>query len=62
MKKFKKSRAVYASANLYKGIIHSYWLITPYDKKGREIPSSVQCAYNAEYYSSSSAMKMAAAL
>jgi len=62
MKKFRQSRAVYASLQNYNGVVHSYFLVTPYDKKGREIPTSVNCAYNAEYYSADQAMLMAGSL
>lgn len=62
MKKFKPSRAVFATAKLCKGSVNSYWIVTPYDKKYREIPTSVQCAYNTEYFSSEEAMSMATAL
>jgi hypothetical protein len=58
----KKSRAVYASLQTYIGVNHMYYLVTPYDKKGREIPTSVNCAYNAEYYTPDQAMLMAGAL
>lgn len=62
MKKFRKSRAVFASVYIYQGNLHSYFLVTAYDKKGREIPSSVNCAYNAEYYNENQAMRMAGSL
>jgi hypothetical protein len=62
MKKAKKSRAVYASVQVIKGAIHEYYLVTPYDKKGRAIPSSVNCAYNAAYFSDVEAMLMSGAL
>lgn len=62
MKKFRKSRAVYASVYIYQGHLNSFYLVTPYDKKGREIPSSVNCAYNSEYYSENQAMRMAGSL
>ena len=58
----KKSRAVYASLATYNGAQHGFYLVTPYDKKGREIPSSVNCAYNSEYFSPREAMLMAGAL
>jgi hypothetical protein len=62
MKKFKKSRAVFASVFIYQGQVHPYYLVTPYDKRGREIPTSVNCAYNAEYYTERQAMRMAGAI
>ena len=58
----KKSRVVFASLRTYTGVLHQYLLVTPYDKKGREIPSSVNCVYNAEYYTPDQAMLMAGAL
>jgi hypothetical protein len=58
----KKSRVVYASLNSYSGVQHVFYMVTPYDKKGREIPSSVNCAYNSEYYTPQQAMLMAGAL
>lgn len=62
MKKSKKSRAVYAALNSFKGLVHEYYLVIPYDKKGREIPSCVNCAYNSHYFSREEAMLMAGAL
>jgi hypothetical protein len=62
MKKFRQSRAVYASLKTYSGFQNLYYLVIPYDKKGREIPTSVNCAYNSEYYTSDQAMLMAGSL
>jgi hypothetical protein len=64
MKKFKKSRVVYASLSVIVGPKsgYEYYLVTPYDKKGREIPSSVNCAYNSAYFESEEAMLMSEAL
>ena len=68
MKKARKSRVAAAFISLLHGIqtedgTHSiYYVVTPYDKKGREIPSSVNCAYNSEYYSYESILPTAQAL
>jgi hypothetical protein len=51
MKKTRKSRVASASIETMFGSAGVYYLVTPYDKKGREIPSSVLCAYNSEYFS-----------
>jgi hypothetical protein len=32
------------------GIRTVYYTVVPYDKKGREIPSSVNCCYNSDYF------------
>jgi hypothetical protein len=37
-------------------------LVVPYDRRGREIPSSVSCAYNADYYGPEEAVAMVGAL
>jgi len=39
-----------------------YYAVTPYDKKGREIPSSVNCVYNSEYYAYEDILSTAQAL
>ena len=68
MKKARKSRVSSASVSLLYGIPTEegtqavYYVVTPYDKKGREIPSSVNCAYNSEYYSYDSILPTAQAL
>lgn len=62
MNKVRKPRAVYASIYEFKGHHHVYYSLTPYDKRGREIPSSVNCAYNSEYHSYESTLRMAQAL
>lgn len=62
MKKVRKSRVVSASIETMVGLSGVYYLVTPYDKKGREIPSSVQCAYNAEYFSPQQAFTMSRSL
>jgi hypothetical protein len=62
MKKSRKSRVVSASLETMIGIAGVYYLVTPYDKKGREIPSSVHCAYNSEYFSPQQAFTISQAL
>jgi hypothetical protein len=68
MKKARKSRVASAFISLLHGIQTEdgtqaiYYMVTPYDKKGREIPSSVNCAYNSEYYSYESILPTAQAL
>jgi hypothetical protein len=62
MKKSRKSRVASASVQTMVGLAGVYYLVTPYDKKGREIPSSVQCAYNAEYFSPQQAFMVSKAL
>lgn len=62
MKKARKSRVASASVEVMVGMAGVYYLVTPYDKKGREIPSSVQCAYNAEYFTPQQAFAISKAL
>jgi hypothetical protein len=68
MKKARKSRVSSASVSLLYGIPTEegtqavYYVVTPYDKKGREIPSSVNCAYNSEYYAYDDILPIAQAL
>lgn len=62
MKKSRKSRVVSASLETMIGIAGVYYLVTPYDKRGREIPSSVHCAYNSEYFSPQQAFTISQAL
>jgi hypothetical protein len=51
MKKVKKSRVETVGIALFQGINDTYYMTVPYDKKNRIIPSSVECAYNAQYFS-----------
>ena len=51
MKKPRKSRAVTADIRFFTGVSGEYATPVPYDKKDRVIPSSVECAYNTEYFS-----------
>jgi len=62
MKKARKSRVVSASIQTMVGLSGVYYLVTPYDKKGREILSSVQCAYNSEYFSPQQTLTISRAL
>jgi len=62
MKKSKKSRVSFASYNLYSGTAGVYFLLVPYDKRGREIPSSVNCAYNSAYYGEDQILQMTRSL
>ena len=61
-KKVKKSRAVAAGYKLYASLSGTFVLPIPYDKKDRVIPSSVECAYNAEYFSLPQILAMVQAL
>ena len=68
MKKARKSRVSSATVSLLygapteEGTQAVYYVVTPYDKKGREIPSSVNCAYNSEYYAYDDILPTAQAL
>jgi len=62
MKKTRKPRVMGVSLETMIGIAGVYYLVTPYDRKQREIPSSVHCAYNAEYITPAQALKIAQAL
>jgi hypothetical protein len=50
MRKQKKSRVETVGVLLFKGVLDTYYLTVPYDKKNRVIPSSVECAYNSRYF------------
>jgi hypothetical protein len=56
MKKARKSRAHSARIITFLGYIGKqgyqtvYYNVIPYDKKGKEIPSSVNCCYHAGYF------------
>ena len=58
MKKAKKSRVETVGIVLFQGVIDTYYITVPYDKKNRVIPSSVECAYNAQYFSPQTAVNM----
>ncbi len=62
MNKTRKSRVTSATIETMVGLTGVYYLVTPYDKKGREIPSSVHCAYNSEYFSPQQTFTMSRAL
>lgn len=61
-KKTRKPRATHASLALFQGVGDTYVLVTPYDKKGREIPTSVSCIYNADYFCADEIRQMVNAL
>lgn len=48
----RKSRVVYAFINVFRSRANSetYYGVVAYDKKQREIPSSVNCCFNGDYY------------
>lgn len=56
--KRKKSRVESVGVVLYQGIIDTYYLTVPYDKKNRVIPSSVECAYSSRYYTPQQTINM----
>lgn len=58
MKKAKKSRVETVGIVLFQGINDTYYMTVPYDKKNRVIPSSVECAYNSQYFSTQAAVNM----
>jgi len=60
--KRKKSRVENVGVVLFQGVIDTYYLTVPYDKKNRVIPSSVECAYNSRYFSPQQAVNMLRAL
>ena len=62
MKKNKKSRVETVGALLFKGILDTYYITVPYDKKNRVIPSSVECAFNARYFDLQATVNMLRAL
>ena len=62
MKKAKKSRVESVGVSLIQGFRDTYFLTVPYDKRDRIIPSSVECAYNAHYFSEEEARQMLRAL
>jgi len=62
MKKQKQSRVENVGVMIFQGIIDTYYLTVPYDKKNRVIPSSVECAYNSRYFSPQQTINMLRAL
>lgn len=61
MKK-KKSRVESVGVHLFQGVVDTFYLTVPYDKKNRIIPSSVECAYNSRYFSPQQTINMLRAL
>ncbi len=62
MKKQKKSRVENVGVMVFQGVVDTYYLTIPYDKKNRVIPSSVECAYNSRYFSPQQTINMLRAL
>ena len=62
MKKAKKSRVEHVGVLLFQGVLDTYYLTVPYDKKNRVIPSSVECAYNSRYFTPQQTINMLRAL
>ena len=62
MKKVKKSRVENVGVMMFQGVIDTYYLTIPYDKKNRVIPSSVECAYNSRYFTPQQTINMLRAL
>jgi hypothetical protein len=62
MKKQKKSRVENVGVMVFQGMVDTYYLTIPYDKKNRVIPSSVECAYNSRYFSPQQTINMLRAL
>lgn len=60
--KRKKSRVEHVGVQIFNGVNEQYYLTVPYDKKNRVIPSSVECAYNARYFSLQDTVNMLRAL
>jgi hypothetical protein len=62
MNKNKKSRVENVGVVLFQGVIDTFYMTVPYDKKNRVIPSSVECAYNSRYFSVQQTVNMLRAL
>jgi hypothetical protein len=62
VKKQKKSRVENVGVMIFQGVVDTYYLTIPYDKKNRVIPSSVECAYNSRYFSPQQTINMLRAL
>lgn len=60
--KRKKSRVENVGVILFQGVIDTYYMTVPYDKKNRVIPSSVECAYNSRYFGLQETVNMLKAL
>ena len=57
-----KNRAHFSAIKFMPSLFGGFYLVVPYDKRGKEIPSSVTTAYSAEYYSEEDAMQMSRSL
>ncbi len=62
MKKQKKSRVENVGVMIFQGLVDTFYLTIPYDKKNRVIPSSVECAYNSRYFTPQQTINMLRAL
>jgi len=62
MRKKKRSRVEFVGVQIFQGVVDQFYLTVPYDKKNRIIPSSVECAYNARYFSLDQTVSMLRAL
>jgi hypothetical protein len=64
----RKSRTFCAFIHTFRGLTNLegnhevYYGVVAYDKKGREIPSSVNCCFNSDYYSTDQILPLAQAL
>lgn len=62
MKKPRKSRVEFVGHTVMQGYLNEYYLMIPYNKKNQVIPSSVECAYSANYFDLDHAALMLRAL
>ena len=64
----RKSRVAYAFIHIFHGRAtlegnrDTYYGVVAYDKKSREIPSSVNCCFNGDYYQTDQIVTLAQAL
>jgi hypothetical protein len=56
--KVKKPRTCYVTVQQRKAKVGMYWWPVPFDKKRRQIPSSVDVWYNIEYHSRQESISM----
>lgn len=61
-KKVKVPRVQSAFVDVCRTKLAFYWHPLPYDKKHRQIPTSVDCLFNQEYYEKEEAKAMLEAL
>lgn len=54
--KRKAARVVYFGHRVYRTRCHEYIQPIPYDKKRKEIPTSVNCFFNTEYFTLNDAL------